>query len=147
MWKNIRNSIKTVIAIKKSKAQANIDANGKTSRGKYILVINSLFPTRLFTENFTELTKKVHGRTLIEIEIIPINSNGLLDMDEIAAFTRTPDKTATIGMNIAHKKPMAACLYLILISLKVSMNKRSRYFIISFNILSPFSYRMILNRP
>ena len=40
---------------------------------------------------------------------------------------KIPAETATIGIKIAHTKPMTACVYRTLISLKVSIHKRPRY--------------------
>ena len=97
-------------AIKKSKRHANIEAKGITSRGKYILVINSLAPTRLCTENLIALTKNVQGKTFTEIEIIPENSKGFPETIEIAFLTNIPARTAIIGINIAQRKPITACL-------------------------------------
>lgn len=128
-------------ATARSNKQASIEANGNTSRGKYTLVTRSLFPTRLFTENLMELTKKVHGKTLTAMEETSDKSIALPESMEMAVLIMTPDKTAIIGIKIAHKYPIAACLYRTLISLKVNINIRSLYLRISLNIVSTFLVR------
>lgn len=129
-----RTIAKVTVAIKKSKRQANVEAKGKTSRGKYILVTNSLLPTRLCTANLIALIKKVQGKTLTDTETTPLKSKGFPETREIAVLIKMPAATAMIGIKSAHKKPITDCLYLTLISRRVSINNRSRYFKISLNI-------------
>ena len=67
----VKSTAKTMPAIQKSKKQANMEASGSTAFGKYILVTKLLLPTKLWTENFKELIKKVQGKTLTDIETTP----------------------------------------------------------------------------
>ena len=66
----VKSTAKTMPAIQKSKKQANMEAR-QTAFGKYILVTKLLLPTKLWTENFKELIKKVQGKTLTDIETTP----------------------------------------------------------------------------
>lgn len=123
--------VNKVAAIIKSKRFEKVAARGKTSRGKYILVMRFMLLVKLLVANLIEPTKKAHGTDFTDTEATEAKSMGLPENIEKAVFTRIPAETTNTGINMAHIKPMIDCLYFIFISRHVSIKSRWRYVIIS----------------
>jgi hypothetical protein len=113
--------IRRAEATTKSKKFAITAARGNTSLGKYTLVTKSILWMRLFVAKRIDATKNAHGTDFTETEVNCAKSTGFPDTIEKAFLTRIPAATIIIGMKMAQRNPITDCLYLIFISLQVSI--------------------------
>src|SRR4051812_2509219 len=100
-----------------------------------ILVTRFAFETRLSDEKRIDATKNAHGTERTATLTMSARRNGTPDNDANAYFTSTPAHTTSVGIRIAHMKPINDCLYFTLISRQASMYNRSRRANISRNQL------------
>ena len=114
----------TVEAITKSKRLDKTAETGHSCRGKYILVIRFALLVRLPVANLIDPTKNTHGSDFTATDDISARFNGLPESMENAFLTTIPAATIIIGMKMAQKKPIIACLYLIFISRHVNVKRR-----------------------
>src|SRR5215475_13094188 len=100
------------------------------------------FDIRLTVAKRMLATKKAQGTAFTETAVMSFVVMGCPDSFENAYRTNIPADTISIGMNIAHMKPIIDCLYLITMSRRVSIYNRSRYFLISFKTSNIFQFNI-----
>jgi hypothetical protein len=100
------------------------------------------FDMRLTVAKRMLATKKAQGTAFTETAVISFIISGSPDSFENAYRTSIPADTISMGMNIAHMKPIIDCLYLSTMSRRVSIYNRSRYFLISLKTSNMFQFDM-----
>src|SRR2546422_2182840 len=73
----IRNRLTTTPAMRKSTSCEKTAASGKMTRGKYTLVMRSVFATRLFVPKRSAETKKAHGAAFTVTEVMSDRARGV----------------------------------------------------------------------
>jgi hypothetical protein len=121
-----KTTISGIVAIIRSKSDESTAETGNAIRGQLIFVTRFVFEVRLTVANLMALTKNAHGRAFTDIDAKLSGVISVPVIRDIATLMSMPAPTMIAGMSTAHSRPIADCLYFILISRDVSTNNRSR---------------------